>query len=78
MQIKITTRGPTESGQVNGVEFSRFAFTAMAPNQTATQGLAYGAIDGQRVVTVIAMGFGGVANDEIKLLESVIATLKKA
>jgi hypothetical protein len=77
MGIKIASRGPTESGIVNGLAFSRFAFTAIGPNQMDTQGLVYGAIDVDRVVMVIGMGFGEGASDEIKVLESIIATLKK-
>jgi LSD1 subclass zinc finger protein len=77
MQIKISTRGPTEEGLVNGIEFSRFKFTAEAPNQTTAQGLVYGAIDSGRLVVVIGMGFGDLANSERQLLESVVATLKK-
>jgi hypothetical protein len=77
MKIKIATRGPTERGSLNGIVFSRMTFTAVAPNQIDTQGLVYGAIDGDQVVMVCGMGFGDVAHTEIRVIESVIATLNK-
>ena len=41
------------------------------------QGVVYGAVDGDRVVTLIGMGFGAAAEVEIKRLESVAATTRK-
>jgi hypothetical protein len=76
--FKIATRGPTEIGTVNALEFSRFTFTATAPNQAAVNGVVYGAIDGERVVTVIGMGLGSAAAEEFTLIETIIATFKKS
>lgn len=75
--IKIASRGPSETGQVNGLKFTRFAFKAMGSNQTDVRGIVYGAIDDGRVVTIMVMGFGSTEEAEIKLLESAVTTFKK-
>jgi hypothetical protein len=75
--IKITSRGPTETGLVNGLRFTRFAFSGTTPNRADMRGLVYGAVDENRVVAIVGMGFGTTAEVESKRLESVIATTKK-
>lgn len=76
-KFKIASRGPTETGLVNGLRFTRFSITGTGSNQVDLRGFVYGAVDGERFVTIVATGFGPTAEGETRLLESVIATIKK-
>jgi hypothetical protein len=76
-EIRIDTRGPTETGLVNGLRFTRFAFSGAAPNQDNMRGVVYGVVDGDFLVILIGMGFGAAAEAEIEWLESMAATTRR-
>jgi hypothetical protein len=75
--IQITKREKTETGTLDGLQFSRFRWSGSKADQTAVHGYAYGAIDNRHRIIIIAMNFGPNAETENKVLESVIATFKK-
>lgn len=74
---KIVTRGPTESGTLGGIGFSRFGWSGSGPGGSAAQGFAYGAIDNGQVIAFVVQNFGASAATENKLLEAALATFKK-
>lgn len=75
--ITIAERGPTESGKVNGIQFTRFVFKGTGPNRIDMRGAAYGMIDGDHAVMIMVMSFGATAESEVHLLESAMATFNK-
>lgn len=77
MGVKIQNRGKTESGDINGIPFSRLAWTGVGQDGSPVQGLAYCGIDNGSVITINALGYGPDALKESKLHEAAIATIKK-
>jgi hypothetical protein len=77
MGIQIATREKTETGSLDGMAFSRFKWTGMSKDRTPVRGLAYGAVNNDEAISLLAIGFGTNAEKDIVLLQTIIATLKK-
>lgn len=75
--VNIARREATETGALDGIAFSRFRWTGTAKNQQTAQGFAYGGIDGNKLITVVTFSVGGDGEATNKLLESIVATLKR-
>lgn len=74
---KITARGPTRTNTAGGLDVTRFAFEGTGPDGTPMKGVTFGAIDGDRVVTAVAAGFGDAAAEQARLFEDVADSLRK-
>jgi hypothetical protein len=70
--------GEAEMGSINGITFCRFKWSGSSKiDQTQVKGLAYGAIDGDKVILVVGMNFGADAENSRQLMEATLATFKK-
>jgi hypothetical protein len=75
--IKIAKRGPTETGSLAGIEFSRFTWSGTTAAGVAVSGLAYGGIDEPNAVILLAINFGPNTAGADRLSEAAIATLRR-
>jgi len=75
--IKIVRREKTETGTLDGLQFTRFRWAGSAEKDVPVSGFAYGAIDGTSSIIITALNFGSDTDRANKLTESVIATFKK-
>ena len=77
LSVRIQKRGPTETGELAGLKFSRFTWTGRADTGLPATGTAYAAIDGEDLVTFVLIAAGQPNGDPVPLMESAVATLKK-
>jgi hypothetical protein len=66
-----------ETGSIGGLEFSRAKWSGQTKNGLKVEGISYAAIDDPNVLTIIATSSGKDAEQSSRMLESIIATLKK-
>ena len=75
--ITIAIRGRTETGSIGGIPFWRLDWAGTANDQSPVNGRVYGAIDGTVVITICWETFGTDTKAPSRLMESIVATLKK-
>jgi hypothetical protein len=76
-ELRIDGRELAETCEINGLRFTRFVITGRMPNELRMRGRVYGAIDENRLVAIVGMGFGGTAPVATKLLDDIVGTFKK-
>lgn len=77
LSVKIQKRGPTETGELAGLKFSRFTWTGRAASGLPASGAAYAAVHDNELVTFVLVAAGTATEDSLKLMESSVASLKK-
>ena len=77
MGIRIARRDSTETGLLDGITFSRLAWSGATKDGTPAFGLTYGAIDDARVIMINAIGFGADWQRQKGLMEGIVATFKR-
>jgi hypothetical protein len=75
--IKIAKRGVTETGSLGGMPFSRFKWTGTGADQAPMNGMAYGGISDEQAILLLPMTSAANPESDMKLMEAVVATLKK-
>lgn len=74
--IVIGSRERTETGSLDGIEFTRFKWFGTTKNHIGVTGLVYGAIDDSTAIVIITMNCGTDARKGSTLMETIIATFK--
>jgi hypothetical protein len=87
MNVAVARRDPTETGAVNGLEFSRYKWFGRPKNNakltggfkddSIAYGITYGFIDGSKVMLINLAYFGAAAKEKIDWAATMVATLEK-